>query len=139
MNFQEAKKYLNRGYMARQRIESKKERLERWRAELTNATVRLDSEKVGNSSDKQQMEKTVIAIIDLETQIENDISNLAKLELEIQQEIDLVEDELQKTVLEYRHLNFMKWDSVCLKLNYSSRQIFNIYKSAILSFMKNYK
>lgn len=80
-----------------------------------------------------------VTIVDLERAIEKDISELAKLELEIQNEINLLEDDLQKTVLEMRYLNFMKWDDICAELNYSSRQIFNVHKSAILSFMKKQK
>lgn len=139
MNYYEAKKYLGKAYTARQRINSKRERLERWKEESVQTSAQMQSSLVSGSPDKQQTEKNIIAIVDLEREIQKDISELANLEREIQKEINLIDDDLQKTVLELRYLNFMKWDSICAKLNYSSRQIFNLHKSGILSFMKNHK
>ncbi len=139
MNYIETKKHLNRAFMSRQRIKSKRERLDRWKDQTTEITVQLSKDPVISTSEKQQMEKDIVAIVDLERTIEKDISDLAKLELEIQKEINLLDDDLQKTVLELRYLNFMKWDDICMELNYSSRQIFNIHKSAIMSFMKKQK
>lgn len=139
MNYIETKKHLNRAFMSRQRIKSKRERLDRWKDQTTEITVQLSKDPVISTSEKQQTEKAIVAIVDLERTIEKDISDLAKLELEIQKEINLLDDDLQKTVLELRYLNFMKWDDICMELNYSSRQIFNIHKSAIMSFMKKQK
>ena len=125
--------------MSRQRIKSKQSRLNRWKNHASEISVQISKDPVIPTSEKQQMEKAIVTIVDLERAIEKDISELAKLELEIQKEINLLEDDLQKTVLELRYLNFMKWDDICAELNYSSRQIFNIHKSAILSFMKKQK
>lgn len=135
MNYYETKRYLNRGYMAKQRILSKQERIERWRAEITNATVRLDPEKVGNSTDKQQLEKTVIAISELSDSLQKDIEALAKIEKGIQDEINTFVDEpVYKTVLELRYLNYFKWESICERLHYSPRQVFRYHKQAVFEF-----
>lgn len=138
MNYYETKRYLNRGYMAKQRILSKQERIERWRAEITNATVRLDPEKVGNSSDKQQLEKTVIAISELSDSLQRDIEELAKIEKNIQDEINTFVDEpVYKTVLELRYLNYFRWSEIADRMHYTERWVLALHKRAIYNFIAN--
>lgn len=138
MNYYETKRYLNRGYMAKQRILSKQERIERWRAEITNATVRLDPEKVGNSSDKQQLEKTVIAISELSDTLQRDIEELAKIEKNIQDEINAFVDEpVYKTVLELRYLNYFRWSEIADRMHYTERWVLSLHKRAIYNFIAN--
>lgn len=138
MNYYEAKKRLNRAYMSWARIESKRERIERWKAEITNATVRLNSESVGKSPDKQQMEKTIIAIQELSAKLQTDIETLAGIESDVQDEIDrFVFDPTLKTVLELRYLNYLKWSEIADKMHYTKRWVLNLHMRAIDEFVKN--
>lgn len=55
---------------------------------------------------------------------------------EVQQAIELLEDENEKTVLTLRYLRDWNWEKICVKMEYSWRQVHYIHSRALEHFKK---
>lgn len=53
---------------------------------------------------------------------------------EIQQRIETVPDENEKTVLTYRYLKSYSWEQICVEMSYSWRQVHYIHSRALEHF-----
>lgn len=53
---------------------------------------------------------------------------------EVQQQIELLEDENEKTVLTLRYLRNYEWEKICVQIKYSWRQVHYIHSRALEHF-----
>ena len=99
-----AKEYLGQAYRLDQRIDAKLEQVSNLRALATKATATISDMPRSSSPHLQHMESTILKIIDLEQEINEDIDRLVDLKKEITAAIKAVTVPEYQMVLELRYL-----------------------------------
>ncbi len=120
-----AKYYLRQGYRLNERIKDKQERLARFKELSVNiGAIDYSKDRVqGGMNSSAPFENQVEKIIDLEAEIEQDIKELCKLQIEISNAIDAVEDVNCSLVLSKRYLLMKSWDKIAEEMCCSKRNI----------------
>ena len=129
-----AKEYLGQAFFLDQRINSKIEQL----SSLKNLAARTTAgySDMPGSRNKDGFERTMIKIIALNREINNEIDRLIDLKAELTHRINSVEDIEQRTLLELRYLCFKSWEDVAAGMHYTVRYIHMLHSRALLSFEK---
>ena len=128
-----AKYFLRQGYRLNERIKDKQERLARFK-ELSVSISAIDYSKdrvQGGSGTAAPYENQVIKAVDLEAEIEQDILELCRLQIEISNAIDDVEDVNCSLVLSKRYLLLKDWDKIAEEMNYSKKHIHRLHKKGL--------
>ena len=125
---QEAKKYLSQAFGLNQRIESKLGQIEDLHDLATKATVTYSRNP---NKDHSRLEDAVIQIIELETEINQDMMKLVALKKDIIRRINAVESSELQTVLELRYLSYMRWEGIAIELGYGIDNVFRLHRNAL--------
>lgn len=113
-----------------ERINSKLRQLDNLK-EMRGSISAIDYTKDNvQCSPTNQLENSVIKIIELENEIDNDIDKLVDKKNEARILINSLEG-IEGTVLEMRYLECMKWEEVAYRLNYSIQAIYKIHGQAL--------
>jgi DNA-directed RNA polymerase specialized sigma subunit len=127
-----AKEYLSQALWLNQRIDNKLEQLERLKAMAMRVTTNLTQEKVsGGYNERNPMENTIVKIMDLEREVNDEIDKLINLKQEILETISLVDDPMAQLLLEMRYINRRTWGEIAEELGYSDRGIHKIHGRAL--------
>lgn len=127
------KEYLQSAYLLNELIESEQRELDALR-ELSTSLQSQDTSKdrVARSRDgSASFTKTVDKIADLEAEINREIDRYVDLKKEIRRVIDDVSDMDKKMCLRYRYIEFMTWEEIAEKMNYSVMQVTRIHGRAL--------
>ena len=73
----------------------------------------------------------IAKIVDLQTEINNDIDHLVDLKRELVEAIKSVDDTEYKILLELRHLCFKTWEQIAVEMNYQVRNIYTLHNKAL--------
>ena len=125
------KEYLSQAYRIDQRINSKLEQVESLRALATKATSTISDNLPSGSQNVQAMEDIIVKIIDLENEINKDISTLVDLKREIVGVIKRISNPEYQTLLELRYLCFYSWEKVAVEMEYDLRYVHKLHKKAM--------
>lgn len=132
MTTEEAKEYLNRGYRSRERIQAKRERIESWRQIAESITAQLRPDGGVKSSPSKKIENCAVNIVGLQNEIQAEIDELVAVEKEIGASIEMyVLDPTLKSVLEFRYLNYLKWEEIAVRLDITFRWTMTLHKRAL--------
>ena len=112
-----AKEYLNRYRLLSMNIDTKLDELSQLRAKATRVSPTAMFDKNGDISDR--VGRTAAKIVDLESKIGEEVSELSALRAEITATIDKIEKPNLRTLLKMRYINGWKWEKVALQMNYS--------------------
>lgn len=125
-----AKEYLSQARWIDSRIESKCEEVERLRAKITAGRMAqiTGMPRGGSGSDWTDC---VTRILELEAQINNEITSLCKLKREIAETIARVDDMRYRTLLELRYRSELSWESIADQMNYDVRHITRLHGEAL--------
>lgn len=126
-----AKEYLNQAYRLNERIKSNLRQVEALEAKATSVTVNF-GEKV-QSGEKNSTEQVVLKIIALKEQINDETDRYIDLLTEIRRTISGVKNPDENLLLTLRYIEFMKWEEIMEKMNFSRPQVFRIYNNALKS------
>ena len=126
------KEYLSQAYRIDQRIDSKLEQVLSLRALLGKATATLTDAPRSATLDSRSMEEVVAKMVDLETEINEDIDTLVDLKQEITRVVKSVENPEYQTLLEMRYLCFRRWEEIAIELNYSMQHAFRVHERALV-------
>ena len=126
-----AKEYLGQAYRLDQRINSKLEQISMLRDLATKATAAISDMPHSDSPNLQQMESTVLKIIDLEHEINRDIDGLVDLKRELIAAINAVDVPEYQTVLELRYLCYKTWEEIADELGYCPSNIYRLHGRAL--------
>ena len=129
-----AKEFLSRAYLLDQQIKSKLEQLESLRALALKCTASSDGERVSASSDPKKFEGVMVKIIDMETEISDDIERLVDIKKEISKSIATVESTAHRLLLEYRYILCKTWVDIADELGYTERAIFIMHGKVLKKF-----
>lgn len=133
-----AKQYLKQAYRLNELINSDLKMLE----ELREISTRINSvdttkERIQTSGSYDKVGDIVSKIIDLETEINNEIYKYVNIKNEIRDKINIVENKDYRLILQKRYLNFEKWEQIAVDMGYSYFHVTSrLHNKAIDSFSK---
>lgn len=126
------KEYLSQALWLDKRINSKLEQLEVLRALATKVSANLREEKVsGGNNTKSHLENTVVKIVDLEREINEDINRLVDIKTEIMDIIARVDDPMSQIILEMRYINGKSWEKIAQDIRFDIRTAFRVHGKAL--------
>ena len=129
MNNQEKKEYLLGYQRLNQRINRLLLEQQQWRELATRVSPNLSGMPRGGKGGGTQ--GAISKIVDLETEINAEIDKLVEKRKEIEGIIRAVEDNILRTLLEYRYINGKKWEEIALMMGYDYRYILKIHGKAL--------
>ena len=126
-----AKEYLVQAYRIDQRINSKLEQIVSLRELATKATSTLSDMPASGTRNLHPMEGIIVKVIDLESEINDDIDTLVDLKREIVSIIKKINNPEHQTLLELRYLCFKTWEQVAVDMGYDLRYIHKLHGRAL--------
>jgi hypothetical protein len=126
-----AKEYLSQAYRIDQRINSKLEQVMSLRDLLGKANVTLTGMPKTPTPNPHSMEDIIVKMVDLESEINDDIDTLVDLKAEIMRCIKRVDNTEYQTLLELRYLCFKHWEEVAVEMGYSLRRLYELHDLAL--------
>ena len=70
-------------------------------------------------------------IVDLETELQNDVNRLVDLKEEIMTVVKAVDNIECQTLLELRYLCFKSWEQIAVDMGYNVRHIYRLHDEAL--------
>lgn len=127
-----AKDYLSQAYRIDQRISSKIEQVQSLRNLAEKATATLsDVPPSKGTRNVHRMEDVITKMVDLEAEINADLTRLINLKHEIVTVIKCVESPELQTLLELRYLCFKTWEEISVSLHLDIRWIHRLHNKAL--------
>ena len=77
------------------------------------------------------MEDKVAKLLDIQALYNRQWDKLIELRRQIETAIAGVQDPRERTLLGYRYIDGLSWEEICVKMNYSWRQIHRIHARAL--------
>ncbi len=112
------------------RIEAKLEKIEEFKARATSITISF-GEKVQTSKNKNGTEKIISIYLDMQNELKNEVERLHSILKDIKKNINSLQDENQKEILERKYINGESFSKIAEKMYISERQIFRIHGKAL--------
>jgi len=126
-----AKEYLSQAYRIDQRINSKLEQVMSLRDLLGKANVTLTGMPKSPTPNPHSMEDIIVKMVDLESEINDDIDTLVDLKAEIMRCIKRVDNPEYQTLLELRYLCFKRWEKIAVEMGYDLRYVYKLHDQAL--------
>lgn len=141
MTKQQMKAFLSQAYRIDRRIDSKLEQIISLRELTIKATATLSETHISGNRHFHSMEDCIAKIVDLENEVNRDISRLIELKRKIMAVIKLVEHPEYQTLLELRYLCFKTWEETAVAMGYDLRYVHKLHGRALesCSFQKDTK
>ena len=130
-NNQNKIKYLKRYINLDREIDRKLEEVSRLRSKLTRVTEVFTAEPKGGGSIYGKTEEILAKIVDLEKEIDADVDRLIAVRDNIKSVIEVVEDDRERLLLQYRYLDGWTFEKIAVEMNYSWRQIHRLHSKAL--------
>ena len=129
-----AKEFLEQARYLDRRIDSKLSQLE----SLRSLAMKVNSvfSDIPKNPDPHKLEKTIVKIVDLESEISSDIATLVDLKREIMVAINSVRDDKCRILLEMRYLSFKSWESIAVELSLDLRWVYRLHSKALSAVQK---
>lgn len=128
-----AKQYLRQAYRLNELINSHIKELEQLRLISTSVpSIDFSKERVqGGQFPGDKIANIVGKIVDLERQINAEIDSFIDLKKEIHDAIEAVKNPNERLVLRCRYIEFLTWEQVAERMNYSIKQVHRIHSEAL--------
>jgi hypothetical protein len=127
-----AKEYLSQAYRIDQRINSKLEQIRSLRILAEKAGAALSEVPPDkNTRNVHRMEDVLCEMIDLESEIKTDMTDLIRLKREVVTIIKCVEQPELQTILELRYLCFKTWEEIAVELHLDIRWVHRMHNKAL--------
>ncbi len=128
-SMENVKKWLNRGYRIYDNIKALEKAKQRaW--EMATSTTPVLHERV-QESHGNGTENKITAYLQYVNQIEQSKTKLFIVLSEIEDTIMRVEDNILRSLLTYRYLDFMTWENIAVEMNYSYMQVCRLHGKAL--------
>jgi len=112
-----------------QNIKYLKDKLLEFETTATNTNTRLDDMPKGSPS-KDKLERIVCKIIEVQEEINKEVIRGYNKIKEIEDSISSLE-EREKQIVRLRYFEGLKWEKICVEMNYSWRQIHYIHNDIL--------
>ena len=120
-------------------INCKLEQVAELRSMLLPGAIRYDKDKVQTSNNADSISDTVSKIMELEEKINTDIDELVELKSVARDNIERMENEVEKVILYKRYFNNESFENIAVECGYSWRHIHRLHGEALKNFDKIYK
>ena len=128
-----SKEFLDQGYRIDVMINAKVDQVAQLRSLLTKLNVGLSDMPKNPNRGGSRVEDTIVKIVSLEEEINNDIDRLIGIKDKITKAIDAVPDKQERMLLTLRYLSYMTWEEIALELNCTVRYVHVIHSRALNS------
>lgn len=130
-----AKEYLRQALRLDAMIESRLRELDYWRGLSTSVGgCRLEPNYNPNHPKEAPFVRCLYKIDEIERDINEKISHLVDLKMEIGNAIDKMDNPDEQLLLRYRYLEKRGWDEIASLLHVSERTVHRIHGTALLNF-----
>ena len=124
--------YLKRYKWLDRRINSKLNQLEVWRSRLGKLTPTLSEMPGGGGSIYKSKDLDLIdKIVDIEDELDKEIDELILIKDQIRDAINSLDDDREKTLMQYRYIDGMKFEWIASTMEYHWRSIHKIHVRAL--------
>ena len=118
------------------RLRQQKEDLETAMTLLQSPSGKLTPDKVQTSLVGDRMAQKIAKLEEVESRIKETICNLEMTKHTIMQKIESISDERYRSVLYYRYVKFMKWESIAVSSNYTIQHVHRLHGEALQEYAK---
>lgn len=129
-----AKEYLQKIRMYDTRIESKLLEVQALRAMITKITPTMKTDVVTASSPQDKLGDAVAKIVDLETEIDNEIDAYVDLKREVTALLERLENPFHYKVLHQRYFLYHTFERIATDMHYSFRGVCYLHGRALQAF-----
>jgi hypothetical protein len=126
-----AKDFMSQALHIDQRINNNIEQIHSLRELATKATATLTDVKVSGTRNVSRMEDAIVKMVELESDINEDVARLVALKREIVSVVNRVDNPSYQTLLSLRYLCFKTWEQMAEKMNYSIQHLHRIHGGAL--------
>lgn len=126
-----AKEYLSQAFSLDRRINCKLEQVGRLRELAEKATQTLSDMPGSATRNTHRMEDTIVKMLTLENEINDDIDKLIDIKSEITHMIKRVPNPEEQTLLEWRYLCFKTWEQISVDTGYTLQNLYKLHAKAL--------
>ena len=126
-----AKEYLSQAFYIDLHINAKIEQKEELRELALKTTTHITGMPGSPNRNTDRLENTVVKIVDLENEINDEIDRLIDLKADISRRIQEVDDNDCRLLLELRYLSFKRWKDIAEQMHCSLRNVHKIHEKAL--------
>ena len=112
-------------------IKAKQQQIEEIRAKLLPGISYESDGSACSSVNTKHNEQMILRIVELEDEINEDLSSLVRRKQEIMSTIDQLEDSRQIAVLYKRYVECKGWTVIAKEMDYSKRQIIRLHNESL--------
>ena len=134
MTTDEVKDYLWQAYKLDKRLRREQMKLEKLRSAVEYHSPAFDGAGGHGSGDK--LSEAVASIVERSQRVDELTAVYVKKYGEIERSIRRVGDDVLEEVLELRYLQYMKWEDIAQRMNYSERQTTRLHGIALEKMQK---
>ena len=131
-----AKEYLNQAYTIDKQIAGKIRKAEMLRKSLYGKGLNYERNGSNPNHSGDARGRAVAKVVDYENEANQMIDSLIALRIEIENTIQGVPDEKERTLLEKRYLFFESWEKIAVDMDYSVQHIYRIHARALVTVEK---
>ena len=125
------KEYFEQALTLDKRINSKLDHLAALRSLATKASTTLSDMPRGSSRNVHRLEDIISSIIDLETEIDDEIDRFIDMKREYIQIIREIRNPVFQLVMEQRYLCCRTWEKISEELDYELRSLHRLHGEAL--------
>lgn len=85
----------------------------------------------GGSGSGQKLENNIAKIADIETLLQDETDEFLKSLQDVRNLIKLIDDPMQRLIMQKRYLNYQKWEVIAANLGYSWQHVHRIHDKAL--------
>ena len=123
------KEFLMSYQKEKRRVRRLEEQLEELRRNKMSPSVTNDG--MPHGTDKKDLSDYAVKVDEIEQElVAVRYSRICAFQ-EVQKRIEAMEDEREKDLLTYRYLKGLKWEEICVRMDYKWRQVHRIHAMAI--------
>lgn len=132
----EAKEYLQQIRTSEMQINDKLDELKKLQSLATKVNVVNEGNRVKSSGSQDKMANTVVSIVELENEIQEDVNRLMALKREVKQTIEKVSEPDLMSILYKRYVLYDSWEKIAVSLNISYRHATRLHGKALYEIQK---
>lgn len=136
MTKDELKRTLKSAWLLHKQIEEHLSELQELRSFACKITP-VYSLVPGGSGSGQKLENNIAKIADIETLLQDETDNFLKSLQEVRELIKLIDDPMQRLILQKRYLNYQKWEVIAANLGYSWRRVHQLHGEGLNTILNN--
>lgn len=102
----------------------------------SKVTTTFGEERVQGTKNQSPMEETMVRLIDLENEVNEDIDKLIKLRAEIVETINEVDDPIYQLILLMRYIEGKPWEDIAVGLGYDRSTVWRNHGKALKEIFK---